>query len=162
MDETIAWLRERPFYEGQIVDQRTVPGRDATVADLDVRDRLADALAEDGIEQLYAHQADAVGAVRDGDNVVLSTATASGKSLAYTVPAFERALEDRRTTLYVAPQVALINDQTETLSALADRLGFASGVSVAQYTGRQSQTEKEQIRERQPTVLLTTPDMGGA
>ncbi|MBO4249101.1 DEAD/DEAH box helicase [Halomicrobium sp. IBSBa] len=159
MDETIAWLRERPFYEGQIVDQRTVPGRDATVADLDVHDRLADALAEDGIEQLYAHQAEAVEAVRDGDNVVLSTATASGKSLAYTVPAFERALEDRRTTLYVAPQVALINDQTETLSALAERLGFASGVSVAQYTGRQSQTEKEQIRERQPTVLLTTPDM---
>jgi len=159
VDETIAWLRDRPYYEGQIRDERAVPGREATFADLNVNDRLASALETDGIDRLYAHQADAVEATRDGQNVVLATETASGKSLAYTIPAFERALEDRRTTLYIAPQVALINDQTETLSELANRLGFASGVSVAQYTGRQSTTEKEQIRERQPTVLLTTPDM---
>jgi len=174
VDETIAWLRERPYYEGQIVDERTVPGRGAVFADLDLPDRLADALAERGITDLYDHQAEAIRAVREGRNVVLATETASGKSLAYTVPAFERALDrhrsstdeaaatrrDRRaTTLYVAPQVALINDQTETLSELAQGLGFASGVSVAQYTGRQSKSEKEAIRERQPTVLLTTPDM---
>jgi DEAD/DEAH box helicase domain-containing protein len=159
VDETIEWLRGRPYYEGQIRRERTVPGQAAAVADLDVADRLVDALAEDGITELYAHQVAAVEATRTGDNVVLATETASGKSLAYTIPAFERALRDRRTTLYIAPQVALINDQTETLSDLAGRLGFASGVSVAQYTGRQSTTQKEQIRERQPTVLLTTPDM---
>jgi DEAD/DEAH box helicase domain-containing protein len=106
---------------------------------------------------------------------VLSTPTASGKSLAYTVPAFERAMgatahdpaaaarsdagTTRGTTLYVAPQVALINDQEETLSELAEALGFGSGVTVAQYTGRQRRAEKADIRERQPTVLLVTPDM---
>lgn len=159
MDDTIAWLRERPYYEGQIVDERTVPGRSARTADCDVDDRLAGVLADGGIEDLYAHQVAAIEAVRSGENVVLATETASGKSLAYTVPAFERALDRRATALYVAPQVALINDQTETLSELARGLGFASGVSVAQYTGRQSKSEKEAIRERQPTVLLTTPDM---
>jgi DEAD/DEAH box helicase domain-containing protein len=159
VDDTIAWLRDRPYYEGQIADERTVPGRAAQFADVDVEQRLAGVLADDGIDRLYSHQARAIDAVRDGDNVVLATETASGKSLAYTVPAFERALDRRATALYVAPQVALINDQTETLSALAQGLGFASGVSVAQYTGRQSKSEKESIRERQPTVLLTTPDM---
>jgi DEAD/DEAH box helicase domain-containing protein len=159
VDDTIAWLRERPYYEGQIVDQRTVPARDARTGDCDVPGRLAGVLEDRGITDLYAHQADAIEAVREGRNVVLATETASGKSLAYTVPAFERALDRRATTLYVAPQVALINDQTETLSELARGLGFASGVSVAQYTGRQSKSEKEAIRERQPTVLLTTPDM---
>ncbi|WP_254279188.1 DEAD/DEAH box helicase [Haloarcula marina] len=159
MDDTIAWLRDRPYYEGQIVDERTVPGRGATLADCDLDTRLAGVLADEGITDLYAHQVAAIDAVRDGENVVLATETASGKSLAYTVPAFERALDRRATTLYVAPQVALINDQTETLSELAQGLGFASGVSVAQYTGRQSNSEKEAIRERQPTVLLTTPDM---
>ncbi|MFC7077199.1 DEAD/DEAH box helicase [Haloarcula halophila] len=159
MDETIAWLRDRPYYEGQIVDQRTVPGREATVADCPLDSRVASVLAEEGIDSLYAHQATAIEATRDGDDVVLATETASGKSLAYTVPAFERALDRRATTLYIAPQVALINDQTETLSELARGLGFASGVSVDQYTGRQSSAEKEAIRERQPTVLLTTPDM---
>ncbi|WP_276272742.1 DEAD/DEAH box helicase [Haloarcula litorea] len=159
MDETIAWLRDRPYYEGQIVDQRTVPGRTARTADCAVHDRVAGVLADEGITELYAHQTAAIEAVREGRNAVLATETASGKSLAYTVPAFERALDRRATTLYVAPQVALINDQTETLSDLARGLGFASGVSVAQYTGRQSKSEKETIRERQPTVLLTTPDM---
>lgn len=159
MDETIAWLRGRPYYEGQIVDERTVPGRGATTADCDLDSHLAGVLADEGITDLYAHQTAAIDAVRDGDNAVLATETASGKSLAYTVPAFERALDRRATTLYIAPQVALINDQTETLSELAHGLGFASGVSVAQYTGRQSKSEKEAIRERQPTVLLTTPDM---
>ncbi|QLH77822.1 DEAD/DEAH box helicase [Halosimplex rubrum] len=159
MDETIRWLQGRPYYEGQITERRTTPGREATFADVDLDSRLASALESAGIERLYDHQARAVSAVRDGDNVVLATPTASGKSIGYTVPAFERALDDRATTLYIAPQVALINDQEETLSELAHGLGFASGVSVAQYTGRQDRKEKEAIRDRQPTVLLTTPDM---
>ncbi|WP_436909383.1 DEAD/DEAH box helicase [Halosimplex marinum] len=159
MDETIRWLQGRPYYEGQITERRTTPGREATFGDVDLDSRLASALESKGIDRLYDHQARAVSAVRGGDNVVLATPTASGKSVGYTVPAFERALDERATTLYIAPQVALINDQEETLSELAHGLGFGSGVSVAQYTGRQDRTEKEAIRDRQPTVLLTTPDM---
>ncbi|SNZ04892.1 DEAD/DEAH box helicase domain-containing protein [Natronoarchaeum philippinense] len=159
MDETIEWLRGRPYYDGQIAARRTVPGGDADLAELDVEDRLAGALADRGIESAYAHQAEAIERIRDGDNAVLATPTASGKSLAYTVPAFERALDRRATTLYIAPQVALINDQAETLADLAGDLGFASGVTVDRYTGRLSKTEKERVRDRQPTVLLTTPDM---
>ena len=159
MDETIRWLQGRPYYDGQITERRTMPGREATFADVELDSRLASALESEGIDRLYDHQARAVSAVREGNNVVLATPTASGKSVGYTVPAFERALDERATTLYVAPQVALINDQEETLSELAHGLGFGSGVSVAQYTGRQDRKEKEAIRDRQPTVLLTTPDM---
>ncbi|ERJ04816.1 ATP-dependent DNA helicase RecQ protein [Halorhabdus tiamatea SARL4B] len=159
MDDVLPWLRDRPYYEGQIVDERRLPGREATDADLDVSDRLAAALSSDGVDRFYRHQAEAIEAVRDGENVVLATPTASGKSLAYTVPAFERAMDHVGTTLYIAPQVALINDQAETLSDLAHSLGFGSRVTVDRYTGRLSQSEKETVRERQPTVLLTTPDM---
>jgi len=159
VEETVSWLRDRPYHEGQIRAHETVEGRSASFADPAVEGRLGTALAEAGIERFYDHQARAVEAVREGRNVVLATPTASGKSLAYTVPAFERALDRRATTLYIAPQVALIEDQAETLSALADRLGFASGVTVARYTGRQDRDEKAAVRERQPTVLLTTPDM---
>ncbi|MFB6308293.1 MAG: DEAD/DEAH box helicase [Haloarculaceae archaeon] len=159
MDETIATLRDRPYYDGQIVDHRRMSGRSAQFADCSLDGRLENALSAAGIDRLYAHQTAAIEAIRDGRNAVLATETASGKSLAYTVPAFERAMDRRATTLYVAPQVALIDDQTETLSDMAADLGFASGVTVEQYTGRQSRSEKEAIRERQPTVLLTTPDM---
>ncbi|MEF8826837.1 MAG: DEAD/DEAH box helicase, partial [Halapricum sp.] len=92
MDETIAWLRDRPYYEDQIAAERVLSGREATFVDLDMDSRVGDALAEDGIDSLYGHQAEAIEAVRDGGHVVLATPTASGKSLAYTVPAFERAL----------------------------------------------------------------------
>jgi len=159
VDETIGWLRERPYYEGQIRHHETVPGREATFADLALEERLESTLRERGIDRLYGHQAAAIEAVREGRNVVLATATASGKSLAYTVLAFERALDHTGTTLYIAPQVALINDQADTLSDLARGLGFGSRVTVAQYTGRQSRSEKQDVRDRQPTVLLTTPDM---
>ncbi|MFC7070341.1 DEAD/DEAH box helicase [Halobaculum lipolyticum] len=159
MDETVEWLRSRPYYEGQVADSRTLPGREPSFADVDLEPRLASALAEDGIESLYEHQARAVEAVRDGGDVVLATRTASGKSLAYTVPAFERAMDHGGRTLYLAPQNALIADQEETLSALAHGLGFGSRVSVDQYTGRLSKSEKRDVRDRQPTVLLSNPDM---
>src|SRR5699024_1474874 len=107
----------------------------------------------------YDHQAAAIEAVRDGQNTVLATRTASGKSLAYTIPAFERALADNRCTLYIAPQVALINNQADTLSEFAHGFGFGSRVRVDQYTGRLSKSEKRDVRDRQPTVFLTTPDM---
>ncbi len=159
MDDLIAWLRDRPYFEGQIRDHRRLPARDPTFADVDLESRLANALASRGIDRLYRHQADAVEAVRDGRNVVLATRTASGKSLAYTVPAFERAMDHGGRTLYLAPQNALIADQEETLSELARDLGFGSRVSVAQYTGRLSKTEKRDVRKRAPTVLLSNPDM---
>jgi DEAD/DEAH box helicase domain-containing protein len=159
VDEIVEWLRGRPYYRGQIADSRTLPGREPSFTEIDLESRLADALADRGIESVYDHQAEAVDAVRDGDNVVLATRTASGKSLAYTIPAFERAMDHGGRTLYIGPQNALIQDQEETLTDLATGLGFGSRVSVAQYTGRMSDSEKRDVRDRRPTVLLSNPDM---
>ncbi|MFC7203382.1 DEAD/DEAH box helicase [Haloferax namakaokahaiae] len=159
MDDLIEWLRRRPYYEGQIHAHRTFEPQDPATTDIDLEPRLAGALADRGIDGLYRHQADAIEAVRDGDNVVLATQTASGKSLAYTVPAFERAMDHGGRTLYLGPQNALVADQLDTLSDLAHGLGFGSRVSVEQYTGRLSKSEKREVRKRRPTVLLSNPDM---
>jgi DEAD/DEAH box helicase domain-containing protein len=159
VDDLIAWLRDRPYYEGQIADHRRIPAREAEFADIDLEPRVVNTLDKQDIDGLYRHQAEAIEAVRDGQNVVLATQTASGKSLAYTVPAFERALDHGGRTLYIGPQNALIADQEDTLSELARGLGFGSRVSVRQYTGRQSKTEKREVRDRRPTVVLSNPDM---
>ena len=159
MDDVIDWLRGRPYYEGQIAEHRRVPARDPEFADVALEPRLASALADRGIDRLYRHQTDAIAALRDGDDVVLATETASGKSLAYTVPTFEAAMDHGGRTLYVGPQNALIADQEETLSELARGLGFGSRVSVDSYTGRLSRAEKRDVRDRRPTVLLSNPDM---
>ncbi len=159
MDDLADWLRDRPHYDGQLVDERTLPGRDPSTRDVPLESRLESALADRGIDDLYDHQADAIDAVRDGDDVVVATPTASGKSLAYTVPAFERAMDHGGRTLYIAPQNALVADQEETLSGLANDLGFGSRVQVDTYTGRLSRSEKEAVRDRRPTVLLSNPEM---
>ena len=114
---------------------------------------------EQGISDLYEHQVEAIGAIRTGENVVLATRTASGKSLAYTVPAFERTLDRGATTLYVAPQVALINDRAATLTRMARELGFGTTVTVDQYTGRLDKNEKRAVRDRpvSPAVGLRSP-----
>ncbi|WP_410764427.1 DEAD/DEAH box helicase [Haloferax sp. DFSO60] len=159
MDDLIEWLRTRPYYEGQIHAHRTFAPQNPSTADFDLEPRLAGALADRGIDSLYRHQAEAIEAVRDGNNVVLATQTASGKSLAYSVPAFERAMDHGGRTLYLGPQNALVTDQLDTLSDLAHGLGFGSRVSVEQYTGRLSKSEKREVRKRRPTVLLSNPDM---
>jgi len=157
--DPLDWLRERPYYEDQVAAHRRVPAREPRFAELELESRLSSALAERGIEQPFRHQAEAISAVRSGDDAVLATETASGKSLAYTVPAFERAMDHGGRTLYLGPQNALIADQLETLSELARDIGFGSRVSVEQYTGRLSKTEKRDVRDRRPTVLLSNPDM---
>ncbi|MFB6111904.1 MAG: DEAD/DEAH box helicase [Halobacteriaceae archaeon] len=159
MDDVGAWLRDRPYYDGQLTDTRTLPGHEAETASLSMPPRLERALSEQGITDLYRHQVAAIEAVRDETSVVLATPTASGKSLAYTVPAFERALDHGGRTLYIGPQNALIADQLTALSELADALGFGSNVRVAEYTGRLDDDERRAVRDQRPTVLLTNPDM---
>ena len=159
MNDLVDWLRTRPFYDDQIAAHEILPPREPTFTDIDLETRLESTLADHGIDSLFSHQAEAIEAIRDGDNVIVATETASGKSLAYTVPAFENAMDHGGRTLYLGPQNALIADQEESLSDLAHGLGFGSRVSVAQYTGRLSDSEKREVRKRRPTVLLSNPDM---
>jgi len=80
--ETVDWLCSRPYYEGQIAEHRVVEGRTGTFQEVPLESRVETALSAAGIDRLYAHQARAIEAVREGDDVVLASPTASGKSLA--------------------------------------------------------------------------------
>lgn len=154
MDDIAEWLTgDRIRY------QRRFPGQQAEFATLETHPRVEAALDTQGIEACYEHQVAAIEAIREGNNTVVATPTASGKSLIYTIPALERALRSGGRTLYIAPMRALINDQETTFESFVDGLGFGPRVGVAQYTGQQSQHEKRTVREKEPQVLLTTPDM---
>jgi DEAD/DEAH box helicase domain-containing protein len=86
VDELVEWVRDRDYYHDQIQYQRDVPARSPVTRSCAMDPKVRDQLADRGIDELYAHQADAIEAVRDGQNVVLATPAASGKSLAYTIP----------------------------------------------------------------------------
>jgi DEAD/DEAH box helicase domain-containing protein len=121
---------------------------------------LREALRSRGIDQPWTHQVTAADAAWSGTHVVLATGTASGKSLAYQMPALSRILASgpvsrRRgsTTLYLAPTKALEHDQLEGLRAL--RL---PGVHLATHDADSSREQREWTRAFAEYVL-TNPDM---
>ncbi len=98
-------------------------------------------------------------AAREGQHVVLATGTASGKSLAYLLPALSairehRDLHDRRgaTVLYVAPTKALAHDQMTSVRALG------LDVRITTHDGDSSREERDWARDHAEYVL-TNPDM---
>ena len=79
---------------------------------------LRAALAQRGVTQLYAHQADAIAAVQRREDVVVVTPTASGKTLCYNVPVVESVRAERAKALYLFPTKALSQDQVAELLEL--------------------------------------------
>src|SRR5690606_16411595 len=96
------------------------PGREGRYAPLpeDLPERLAAALRARGVEQLYAHQAQAWEAVNAGGHAVLATPTASGKSLCYTLPVVSGVMTRKAKALYLRPTRALPRDQVARLLEL--------------------------------------------
>jgi DEAD/DEAH box helicase domain-containing protein len=150
-------LRETSFYKGQIAHVQQIPGRSAHFGALEkpLAPELDTALDRLGIGGLYAHQAEAVNAARDGENVTVVTATASGKTLCYNLPVLEAVLHDTRArAFYLFPTKALAQDQ---LGKLND-FGLFPTVRFATYDGDTPSTERRFIK-RGAHIVLTNPDM---
>ncbi|HSC91183.1 MAG TPA: DEAD/DEAH box helicase [Gaiellaceae bacterium] len=132
------------------------PARAASFAALpaEVDERVRGALAARGIERLYAHQADAWEAAARGDHVIVTTGTASGKTLAFNLPVLNAlAAEPKLRALYLYPTKALAQDQARALAELR-----VPRVRAAIYDGDTEQERRWQIR-RWANLILTNPDM---
>jgi DEAD/DEAH box helicase domain-containing protein len=107
-----------------------------------------------GIERLYSHQAQALYAATGGPTIV-TTGTASGKSLCFNLPTLHILCEQTRArALYLYPTKALAQDQARALSAF----GLTERVRPAIYDGDTPREARRQIR-RSANVVLTNPDM---
>jgi len=104
----------------------------------------------------YAHQARALRALSAGDDVVLATGTASGKSLVFQLPALH-ALAAGETTLAIMPTKALAADQLLRWRAAAEALGL-DPEQIVRYDGDTPAAERRRCRQ-QAAVLITNPDM---
>ncbi len=119
---------------------------------------LHDALASTGIRHLHAHQRDAVAAVIRGEHVLLTTGTASGKSLAYQLPALGQQLRDPHATmLALFPTKALAHDQARAFGRLSRAAGLPE-TAVASYDGDTPSGRRPSIRANVRS-LITNPDM---
>src|SRR5699024_2203011 len=111
-----------------------------------------------GITSLHLHQQQAIAANFRGEDVLLTTGTASGKSLAYQIPALTRQLGDpAATALFLYPTEALAHDQARSLSHLAHAAGLPPE-TVAGYDGDTPANQRPRLRAG-ARLLITNPDM---
>ncbi len=111
--------------------------------------------------RLHRHQVDGIRAARAGHSYVLTTGTGSGKSLSYIAPIVDHVLRAPRTpsvkAIVVYPMNALANSQLGELERYLGR-GYPRGqppVTFRRYTGQEDATERQQILESPPDILLT-------
>jgi len=115
---------------------------------------LVDRLALAGVPAPWEHQAQAADLAWGGTSVVVSTGTASGKSLAYLLPVLSGLLtSERSTALYLAPTKALATDQLRAVRALN-----LMAVRAATYDGDTAREDRDWVR-RHANLVLTNPDM---
>ncbi|HUP31417.1 MAG TPA: DEAD/DEAH box helicase [Gaiellaceae bacterium] len=120
----------------------------------DLDPRVASALVAQGITALYRHQAEAWEALRAGGHAIVTTSTASGKSLAFNLPVLDLlAREPKSRALYLYPTKALAQDQARALQAFG-----LKGVKPAIYDGDTESERRWQIR-KWANLILTNPDM---
>ena len=149
--------------EGVITAVRRLPAIPAAFAPFPdgLDDRLRTALRARGATQLYVHQAEAWAHVAAGRHIVVTTPTASGKTLCYNLPVLDGVLKNPATrALYLFPTKALAQDQMAELHALSGAIVEAGGgeVGVHSYDGDTPQDARRSIRTR-AHVVLSNPDM---
>lgn len=113
-------LKEQAFYQDQIVFQSKIPAKEPQYEDInfELSEELLTWITTKKLK-LYSHQANALNLISAGKNVVITTPTASGKTLIFSL-AVANAIAKRRSTtaLFLYPTKALANDQLKKLEEL--------------------------------------------
>ena len=162
IQDYIQALKASDQYGSILVHHHVDPGATAEYADT-VRPwpvLVERCLRERGIERLYSHQAKACDNIRAGASIVVSTPTASGKTLIYNLPVIEQVMANPDSrALYLFPLKALAQDQLKAFNELTAGWPEDSRPTAAIYDGDTSAWFRKKIRENPPNVLMTNPEM---
>jgi DEAD/DEAH box helicase domain-containing protein len=164
MAEIIEEIRALDWYTGQIVPEghRAFDAQPAIYGDLKfaLSQDLVNALYNTkGITRFYSHQAEAINHLHDGQNVIVSTSTSSGKSLIYQVPMLHELEQDPNSRgMYIFPTKALAQDQKRSMQELLQYLDGLQGTLVETFDGDTPMGNRNAIRE-DARIIFTNPDM---
>lgn len=158
LDVLLRHWKQDPLTADNIVTWKTTPVRAAVMHPFpdDLPVPLRAAVSSLGIDSLYSHQLQAWTHTRVGENVVLATGTASGKTLAYNLPVLASLLEDESAkALYLFPTKALTQDQASNLQILQPKI---QNLKSAIYDGDTPTRNRPSVRVN-ARIILTNPDM---
>ncbi|HWS23489.1 MAG TPA: DEAD/DEAH box helicase [Anaerolineales bacterium] len=160
LQQLIDGIKLDPDLSPNIIAWRTLPAKAADLTNLpiDLAPALEKVIRNQGIQGLYTHQFATWQAVKAGENVVLSTPTASGKSLAYNLPILDGLIKNQSSrALYLYPTKALTQDQVGVLQQTATLVG-SNLIKPAVYDGDTVTKERSKLRSS-ANLILTNPDM---
>jgi len=154
LEGLVADLERATWYRGQIAHSGVQPGSASKRSDIALPSFLADYLEVRGI-RLYRHQAEVIEAFRGGSDVIITTPTASGKTLAFNLPVAEALHDDPNgCALYVYPLKALANDQLTKLHDIDSACDLH--LRPATYDGDTPPSSRGRIK-RSSRVVFTNP-----
>jgi DEAD/DEAH box helicase domain-containing protein len=159
LKQVLHQIEHDPQLARRITHWRHLPPRPGRYADYPagIDPHLVEALRRLGIERPYIHQAVAIEAALRGENVVVVTPTASGKTLCYNVPVLHTLLgQPSARALYLFPTKALAQDQLAELGTLQATLGSELGAQA--YDGDTPQSARPRIRKT-ARIVVSNPDM---
>ncbi len=159
LPQLIDFLQSKPDFTRNVTLWKTIPAKQPSYVDFppEMTEKLRSVLVEKGIRQLYSHQAAAFSKIRKGQNVVVVTPTASGKTLTYNLPVLEEILKNRQSrALYLFPTKALAQDQVHELQDIVTKLDE----NILSYTfdGDTPPDVRRTIRSA-GHIVVTNPDM---
>ena len=159
IQEYIRKLQNDPFFMDNVTSWQVLPAREARYGTfpetLDAR--VLEALRHKGIEKPYIHQSLAIDAALRGQDFVVVTPTASGKTLCYNVPVLDAIMKDESSrALYLFPTKALSSDQVAELYSMIQDTG--ADIKAYTYDGDTPASARSAIRQA-GHVVVTNPDM---
>ncbi|KZX10048.1 DEAD/DEAH box helicase [Methanobrevibacter filiformis] len=142
-------------FRGKIVHIETIPSKKAEHSKIaNLNKDIENYLKDEGIK-LYTHQAETYNHIKEDKNVIITTATASGKTLAFNLPILEELSGNKQATaLYIYPAKALSSDQLSVLKNLEERLGI--DIKPERYDGDTERNKRYSIRQNS-RIILTNP-----
>lgn len=147
-------------YENRIVGELKIDRREALYMPYpeEMSPELSGYLRSEGIEKLYSHQFEMFNRASRGENVIITTSTASGKTLGFLLPVIEKILKDPTAkAIFVYPTKALAHDQFRNILPVLEYFG-PERIQAGIYDGDTPVNERSRIRKN-ANIILTNPEM---
>ena len=156
VEEILNYFQNKKWFRDRIEHIEEIPARRARYSQdkVELPKPLEDYLDKHEI-RLYTHQYKTLNEVRKGKNVIITTPTASGKTLSFTLPVIEDlTINKNNTALYIYPTKALANDQLKSLLSIDKECDL--GIYPEKYDGDTPKSKRPEIK-RKSRLVITNP-----
>ncbi len=147
-------------FKNRIIDNYLIESREGIYVEFpdELHSDIKEYLLSNGIEKLYGHQSEMFEKSSLGENVIITTSTASGKTLSFLLPVINKILKNPSTrAIFVYPTKALASDQFKSFLPLLEYFGKEK-INAGIYDGDTPVPERSRIR-KEANIILTNPEM---